>query len=153
MDTTRNPSEAQKILNILSTEVEMVQAALDKGEDPSTVYPKIPDVTGQLQTYTLLRPGECPSYLGLAKINWDHFGQDARTAYNACHSVALQVAARGNLQLAYAMNAFADHFLQDSFAAGHMRTPRRKLHDSAGAADLCAKVALIQANSANISSG
>ncbi|KAK3989036.1 phosphatidylcholine-hydrolyzing phospholipase c [Cladorrhinum sp. PSN332] len=138
-DATRNPEEAQKILNTLSTEVNMVQAALDNGQDPSTIYPNIPDVNVELQAYTIFRPDECPSYLGLAKINWDHFGQDARTAYNACHSVALQVASGGNLQLAYAMNAFGDHFLQDSFAAGHMRTPRRKLHDSVGAADLCAK--------------
>ncbi|KAK4173616.1 hypothetical protein QBC36DRAFT_359495 [Triangularia setosa] len=138
-DTTRNPAEAQKIINTLSTEVEMVQAALDKHQDPSTVYPKIPDVNVQLQLYTIARPAECPSYLELAKINWDHFGADARTAYNACHSYALQVAADGDLQLAYAMNAFGDHFLQDSFAAGHMRTPRRKLHGSVGAADLCAK--------------
>ncbi|KAK4200394.1 hypothetical protein QBC40DRAFT_280159 [Triangularia verruculosa] len=138
-DTTRNPAEAQKILNTLSVEVNSVQAAINAHKDPSTVYPTIPDVTGQLQIHTLLRPDECPSYLGLAKINWDHFGVDARTAYNACHSVALQVAASGNLELAYAMNAFGDHFLQDSFAAGHMRTPRRKLHDSVGTADLCAK--------------
>ncbi|KAK3392833.1 hypothetical protein B0H63DRAFT_498351 [Podospora didyma] len=117
----------------------MVQEALDNHQDPSTVYPNIPDVNVALEALTLLRPAECPSYLGLAKINWDHFGQDARTAYNACHSVALQVAASGDLKTAYAMNAFGDHFLQDSFAAGHMRTPRRKLHDSVGAADLCAK--------------
>jgi len=139
-DRTRNPSEAQKILSTLSTEVEMVQEALDRGQDPSEVYPKIPDVTLALEALTLTRPGDCPSYLGLAKINWDHFGEDARTAYNACHSKALEVAASGNLQLAYAMNAFGDHFLQDSFAAGHMRTPRRKLHDALGTADLCSKI-------------
>ncbi|KAF9692945.1 hypothetical protein EKO04_008962 [Ascochyta lentis] len=139
IDTTRNPLEAQQILKLLFKEVEMVQDALDKGEDPSTVYPKIPDVTAQLQLATVTRPPECPSYLMMAKINWDHFGVDARTAYNACHSYALQVAAAGDLQLGYAMNAFGDHFLQDSFAAGHMRTPRRKLHDAVGTADLCAK--------------
>ncbi|KAI0397035.1 hypothetical protein F5Y17DRAFT_471112 [Xylariaceae sp. FL0594] len=141
-DTTRNPSEAQTILNALSTEVQRVQDALDKGQDPSTVYPGIPDVTATLQSATVFRPAECPSYLGLARINWDHFGEDARTAYNAGHSVALQVAAGGDLQLAYAMNAFADHFLQDSFAAGHMRTPRRKLHKDNSddiSPDLCAK--------------
>ncbi|KAK0672543.1 hypothetical protein QBC41DRAFT_380446 [Cercophora samala] len=139
-DTTRNPSEAQNIISTLSKEVDMVQAALDKGQDPSTVYPKIPGVNIKLQLYTSDRPPECPNYLGLAKINWDHFGADARKAYNACHSVALEVAAHDrDLPLAYAMNAFGDHFLQDSFAAGHMRTPRRELHGAYGAADLCAK--------------
>ncbi|KAI8306095.1 hypothetical protein K4K59_011722 [Colletotrichum sp. SAR11_240] len=139
-DTSRNPTEAQNILNTLSTEVNMVQTALDKGQDPSTVYPNIPDVTAQMEIYTVSRPDECPSYIPLAMINWDHFGQDARTAYNACHSISLQVAARGDLPLAYAMNAFGDHFLQDSFAAGHMRTPRRKLHDGGAAGDYCAKL-------------
>ncbi|KAF2014386.1 hypothetical protein BU24DRAFT_481845 [Aaosphaeria arxii CBS 175.79] len=140
IDTTRNPKEARDILGYLNKEVEMVQAALDKGQDPSTVYPEIPDVTAELQILTVTRPAECPSYLKLAQINWDHFGVDARTAYNACHSAALSVAAGGDLLLGYAMNAFGDHFLQDSFAAGHMRTPRRKLHDTLGDADLCAKM-------------
>ncbi|EXL89993.1 hypothetical protein NOF04DRAFT_5412 [Fusarium oxysporum II5] len=138
-DDTRNPREAQDILKVLSVEVKRVQDAIDKGEDPSKVYPDIPGVNLELQRLTIDRPPECPSYIVLAKINWDHFGQDARTAYNACHSAALKVAVQGDLQLAYAMNAFGDHFLQDSFAAGHMRTPRRKLHDKTGAADLCAK--------------
>ncbi|KAF2789838.1 hypothetical protein K505DRAFT_312452 [Melanomma pulvis-pyrius CBS 109.77] len=118
----------------------MVQEALDQGKDPSTVYPNIPGVNTVLEAITVTRPPECPSYLILAKSNWDHFGADARVAYNACHSYALQVAAAGNLQLGYAMNAFGDHFLQDSFAAGHMRTPRRKLHNTLGTADLCAKL-------------
>jgi hypothetical protein len=71
---------------------------------------------------------EGPSYLRIAQLNLDHFGADARTAYNAGHTCALRTAAAGNLELAYAMNAFADHFLEDSFASGHMRTPRRALH-------------------------
>ncbi len=33
-----------------------------------------------------------------------------------------------NLEIAYAMNAFADHYFGDCFAAGHMRTPRGFLH-------------------------
>jgi len=73
-------------------------------------------------------------YLGLALINLDHFGQDARAAYNAGHTAALQKAAKSkapkDLEDAYALNAFADHFLQDSFAAGHLRVPRRTLHAS-----------------------
>lgn len=71
-------------------------------------------------------------YLGLALINFDHFGEDARTAYKAGHLAALRQAASSkspaNLESAYALNAFADHFLEDSFAAGHLRVPRQKLH-------------------------
>ena len=56
-----------------------------------------------------------PSYLGLARINWDHFGEDARAAYNAGHATAIQKAISGDLEGAYTLNAFADHFLEDSF--------------------------------------
>lgn len=66
----------------------------------------------------------------LAQLNLDHFGADGRTAYNAGHYTAIEAAANGNLELAYSMNAFADHFLGDAFASGHFRTPRRKLHGS-----------------------
>ncbi|KAF5851002.1 hypothetical protein GGP41_010726 [Bipolaris sorokiniana] len=64
----------------------------------------------------------------LALHNIDHFGPEARLTYNAGHALALQVAAQGDLQKAYAINAFADHFLQDSFAAGHVRVPRNALY-------------------------
>ena len=69
-----------------------------------------------------------PAYLRLAQLNLDHFGEDAHTAYSAGHYTAMSEAANGNLEVAYAMNAFADHYLGDCFAAGHMRTPRRLLH-------------------------
>ncbi len=35
------------------------------------------------------------------------------------------------LRKAYAFNAFASHFLTDRFAAGHIRTPLREVHDHA----------------------
>ena len=105
-------------------------------------YNKLPDVSSKLEALTFGRSG-IPGYLGLAQINWDHFGKDARTAYNAGHATALQIAADGDLEGAYALNAFADHFLQDCFSAGHLRTPRRFLHRSLDiAADVCAKVYL-----------
>jgi hypothetical protein len=60
------------------------------------------------------------------------------------HAVACQMAASGEtndtLMFAYAMNAFADHFLEDSFSAGHMRTPRRYCHTGGISGDRCAKV-------------
>jgi len=43
-------------------------------------------------------------------------------AANAAHFGNLAM-----LQRAYAMNGFADHFLTDSFAAGHIRVPRLKI--------------------------
>jgi hypothetical protein len=124
--------------------VTAINNALEKGIDPSSVYATLPDETANFEEITISRPSDQPSYLGLAKINWDHFGADARTAYNAGHTMALQEATKGKdpkyLISAYTMNAFADHFLEDSFSAGHTRTPRRQLHSESGDADLCAKV-------------
>ena len=117
-----------------------MKKALKKCEDPWEAYNKeIPGVTLKLLAATECRPWDVPGYLGISLINWDHFGDDARTAYNTGHAAAIQVAKKGNLKLAYAMNAFADHYLEDSFAAGHIRTPRRQLHGEL-VRDYCAKV-------------
>lgn len=136
------PAEANEILRILKKEVDAVNNSLAHHQDPSLAYNSLPDETWTFQKLTLFRSG-IPSYLGLARINWDHFGADARAAYNAGHSKALEVAIAGDLEKAYAMNAFADHFLEDLFSAGHLRTPRRYLHSSSWfvpAPDYCAKV-------------
>lgn len=76
-------------------------------------------------------------YSGLALTNLDHFGVDAMICYRAGHIAAQQAAVQASksanpdhdLMVAYAINAFADHFLTDLFAAGHMRTPRRKIYE------------------------
>lgn len=139
----RTPKEALQILRILQPEVEVVNEAIKDHRDPWEIYHTLPDVNAKLEYETLGRPAPALSYLGLVFINWDHFGSDARTAYNAGHRAALDVALQGGkkLELAYILNAFADHFLQDSFSAGHLRTPRRALHRSSNpTADLCAKV-------------
>ncbi|KAL1679136.1 fungal fucose-specific lectin-domain-containing protein [Schizophyllum commune] len=137
---SRQPKEARDILAVLQTEVDAVNDALHRHEDPSVAYNQLPDVSAKLQWLTQFRPSGFPSYLGLARINWDHFGPDARTAYNAGHALALQTAANGDLDAAYTLNAFADHFLEDSFSSGHLRTPRRGLHRSLDlTSDACAK--------------
>lgn len=82
-------------------------------------------------------------YLKLAQVNFDHFVPDSLTAYRAGHAVALRSALKAHhylhegksaeankaLQRAYAQNAFANHFLTDSMSSGHMRTPRRAIHN------------------------
>jgi hypothetical protein len=86
--------------------------------------------------------GKSGRYLNIAFTNFDHFGTDAVSAYLAGHTLAQQMAFEASsmpagdprnfhLQSAYAVNAFADHFLTDLFAAGHMRTPRKPLFDLA----------------------
>lgn len=82
-------------------------------------------------------------YLLLAQHNWDHFVPNAIDAYNAGHQAALLEAkaafhawhdelnsdkALSILNIAYAKNAFANHFLSDAFSSGHMRVPRKQIH-------------------------
>jgi len=137
----RQPKEAKDILAVLQTEVDAVNSALMHYQDPSVAYSTLPDMTSKFEEITFGRSG-IPGYVGLARINWDHFGDDARKAYNAGHATAIQRAIDGDLEGAYALNAFADHFLQDSFSSGHLRTPRRLLHKPLPdiTADACAKV-------------
>ncbi|RUR19663.1 phospholipase [Legionella sp. km535] len=83
------------------------------------------------------------TYIKLAEVNYDHFAPDSLIAYKTGHRFALETALKGFakkeagqneeaqqlLELAYAQNAFANHYLTDSFSAGHMRTPRRAISD------------------------
>lgn len=82
-----------------------------------------------------VKPGRM---LKLAMNNHDHFLPHAKSAYLTGHQLAMgkaREASQGNtedektqlLQEAYAMEAFACHFLTDSFASGHIRTPRVEL--------------------------
>lgn len=76
-------------------------------------------------------------YWTIAAYNMDHFGNYAVTAYQVGHAAACALAAtaqvsadpQGQLIQAYMMNAYADHFLTDLFAPGHLRAPRYELHN------------------------
>lgn len=66
--------------------------------------------------------------------NSDHFSLNAEEAYLIGHTLALEKAREAGakqdlngLKLAYAMDAFACHFLTDLFAAGHIRNQRGPL--------------------------
>lgn len=66
--------------------------------------------------------------------NTDRFGVNAWNAYVTAHGIAIRdaLAARQDhdtkrLDLAYAKNNVACHYLADLFAAGHLRTPRTEL--------------------------
>jgi hypothetical protein len=78
-----------------------------------------------------------PDYLNLAIANEAHFGFYNMLAYVKYHARALDLAlqahglagtessrAQSLFTQALFMNAFADHFLTDGFASGHIRDPR-----------------------------
>ncbi|MGC4120949.1 MAG: hypothetical protein QM765_41515 [Myxococcales bacterium] len=72
-------------------------------------------------------------YLELALRNVDHFGWHNLRRYVAAHTEALALAARAEgkegptFDRALYYNGFADHFLTDGFAAGHIRVPRQQI--------------------------
>ncbi|CAG5137099.1 uncharacterized protein ALTATR162_LOCUS40 [Alternaria atra] len=139
-----NKKALTQLVDFLADESKQIQAAYDKGDsEVSKTYDRLSSMFDnmKLQVITAIGLTDGLTYINLAKINFDHFSQDARTAYNAGYAVAINEALNKNLERAYAMNAFADHFLEDSFSAGHLRTPRRFLTDHLGAKDGCAKEA------------
>lgn len=72
-------------------------------------------------------------YMQLAELNWDHFAPQGCSwkTYTAGHTLAMKKAANAttdkDLDRAYAIEAFACHFLSDHFASGHLRSPRKIL--------------------------
>lgn len=135
-DTKRQPGEATGIIRIIKEQNAAVIKAIKDGKSPSDAYQEVYgdfmwDARFQKETQGR-RDLQNPTYIDLAVLDWDHFGVDARLAYETGHAAAIEVAYLDqDLQKAYSMNAFADHFLQDSFSAGHVRTPRRALHSGA----------------------
>ena len=134
-------SEAPKILEIFKLERALADKAL-LDENPEQAMIKA--FGGALQQrYSCATGGGCGDrtwwlypgrYLSLAMDNIDHFGDNAMLTYQAGHQLALAEAIRGfrhddpkSLVMAYALNAFASHFLSDRFASGHIRTPRSRI--------------------------
>ncbi|QLA79930.1 hypothetical protein EXV95_04290 [Acidovorax sp. JMULE5] len=143
-----DPQEVKKILGIMEEEFQAIANAIAKGEDPHEAYARNSDhwdlqynvATGgadkKIYPYDTSLWGR---YMWIASFNWDHFGAHAHDVCRAGLQVAMETAAsasahqglhRSNgLLKAYAYLAFASHYLTDGFASGHLRTPRRHLHD------------------------
>jgi hypothetical protein len=79
-------------------------------------------------------------YVELALRNNSHFGWHNALMYARWHEAALAMAARAAAETdrdrkallfreAVYTNGFADHFLTDGFAAGHVRTPAAQIRD------------------------
>ena len=132
--------EAGKILAVMQKEINAVKQAIKEGKQAHEAYDALGDtlseewnrITGGGSVVSATVP--LGRYLKLAADNADHFGEWALSAYLAGHTGALQQAVVAHqsgsdqqLELAYAMNSFADHFLTDLFSAGHLRVPRKQL--------------------------
>ncbi len=138
--------EMCRILDAMAKERAVVDQTLQEGASVADAYAYVADelngdynrATGGGSFVSALFPQG--RFLKLASVNFDHFGVDARDAYRAGHVAACHAALaaakeqdqplrRRGLERAYLMNACADHFLTDLFASGHLRVPRRALHD------------------------
>ncbi|CAI8995510.1 Phospholipase [Pseudomonas sp. IT-P2] len=141
--------EATQILAIMQKEIDAVKQAIKDGKQPHEAYDALGDtlseewnkITGGGSFVSALFP--LGRYLKLAANNADHFGEWARQAYIAGHTAALQTAAAAHasqdelqLERAYAMNAFADHYLTDLFSSGHLRVPRKAMAAAVTPSDL-----------------
>lgn len=149
--------QAQKILGVMqqqsaavSDAVTQILAADPTARDPwSQAYSQVNDGHAYDMQYNIAS-GAAPiapwwlsegTYLQLAAVNWDHFGAGAVASYQAGHTLALVTAATtDDYSKAYAMEAFACHFLTDLFSSGHLRTPRKALHTVNAASDMCAQM-------------
>lgn len=83
-----------------------------------------------------------PGYLEVVSRNYNHFGWNNMQAYVDYHTKALQIAKQSFTQKeinpelsqqllhkAIIFNAFADHYLSDAFASGHVRVPRIQIKE------------------------
>lgn len=100
-----------------------------KGLDLPSPAPQVPGATAKTVA---------DRYLRLASDNISHFsaGGTAWQSYTAWHSRAVvgafeagQTSDAAAWRRALGVEAFGLHFLTDSFAAGHVRTPRREMRD------------------------
>lgn len=134
-------TEVNQLLGVFRQELDAVSEAISQGLPPSAAYSSQFNarLDKQYTSITGLR------YVNLAYQNLDHFGKDAIAAYQAGHSLALKLASQKRLEDAYFYDGFACHFLTDLFSAGHIRTPRRAIWNSAvnpgtaGFAGLCTR--------------
>ena len=134
--TPASRNEATNLIDIMQREFNAATPMAWRNLPPSNIYGteyfdyQYNGITGG--SYTSFTSSPRGRYLLIAATNWDHFGPDAVTCYKAAHSLALTMAHAATtpaaLEQAYAVNAFADHYLTDLFSAGHIRTPRRQMY-------------------------
>lgn len=108
----------------------------------------------QYPDFNLSSAWNYPDYLNLALANSPHFGFYNMKTYIKYHSLAMVQAKQAHdllsinanqaavkLNEAIFTNAFADHFLTDGFASGHIRNPRVQILDWAKSQNLSDRAA------------
>ncbi|MGE3920845.1 MAG: hypothetical protein AB7F64_07920 [Gammaproteobacteria bacterium] len=136
-------NEVKKLLEEIEEERQDILKAVRSGKKPSIGlerhsgkgnrhYSKITQYTFLPFSFLYSR------YIDLAKMNYDHFSEQAKEALRAGYLVAIKTARKAavassdqerleGLMLAFTRILFACHFFTDLFSSGHMRTPRKAL--------------------------
>src|SRR5260221_217089 len=99
------------------------------------IFDLIPLIRSNKTSTTQLEEATGGRYLALAKQNESHFsnvtqGHSNIAVWRERHIQAILKAMSGDANLAWGINAAADHFLTDAFSSGHIRTPRSQLMGS-----------------------
>jgi hypothetical protein len=141
-----DPAKVQEILKVLQEEVNQINTVLkdfsiaDQGKAIRNIYENLdPKLLNPLDVASQKGTNPGTSYKDLLQTNLDHFAPNSRLVYDTGHAWALEVAAGQDLPRAYAIDAFATHFLEDNFASGHLRVPRNYMWDSL-AKNVCVNV-------------
>ncbi|KAL9978936.1 hypothetical protein ACROYT_G016520 [Oculina patagonica] len=124
----------------IQDELNKLLATLDRERSGEQVDPQEWDeITGGIWMRGV--PIQHGRMLKLAENNHDHFLPYSKDAYLTGHQLAMDKAREASkydgyerkvlLHEAYSLDAFACHFLTDSFASGHTRTPRIELRKNA----------------------
>ncbi|GIZ47208.1 hypothetical protein CKM354_001030700 [Cercospora kikuchii] len=122
----------------LAIQDEAIRKAQNLNVDPATIYHNTGAPFNQPTDFDFSKVTSF-KYPKIAYRNLDHFGNDARKCYQIGHDLACQTANEARsltgdeqierLKKAYMYDAFACHYLTDLFSSGHVRVPRRNLHD------------------------
>jgi hypothetical protein len=134
-----SPADVERLTNEFVTEAD---AAISAIADEKSETAGIDEVTAN-ETEIALESTK-GNFLILAEHNLDHFNKQALDAFETGYMLAMQAALdasmlsdqtakQNKLAYAYALLAFACHFMTDLFASGHMRTPRANLEAQFGA--------------------
>ena len=106
------------MIRIIKEQNAAVIKAIKEGKAPSDAYMEVYGNflwDARFQKETQEREDlQNKMYNDPAVLDWNHFGADARLAYETGHISVNQAAYLDQDQKAYAMNSFAEHFLQDS---------------------------------------
>ncbi len=117
--------DATRTKTLFYRELASIQAMMD------------PHAPGDYPDYNVAYTLKSPGYIRISEANDEHFGFYLALRYLTEHQEALRKALSGHqlrdedpigaerlLQEALFHNSFADHFLSDGFASGHLRNPR-----------------------------